>query len=131
MILTLVVVAAAIYGIVFFLKRASLGKTQRDPFLKILASAPLGMNRSAFVISVGSRAWLVGAAEHGVNLISEIEDKEILDAMLLEDSRKIAEAPGGPFPDFKALLRKLGMQTDTSAPGPDNIRKRRERLKGL
>jgi len=131
-ILTLAVVAAAIYGLVFFIKRAARGGRGQDPFLKILASAPLGTNRGAYIVAVGSKAWLVGAAEGGVNLISEIEDKDILNAMLLEDSRKSAEAPTGPFPDFKALLQRLGMPMETNAPpGPENIRKRGERLKGL
>jgi flagellar protein FliO/FliZ len=131
-ILTLAVVAAAIYGLVFFIKRSARGGRNQDPFLKILASAPLGANRGAYIIAVGSRAWLVGAAESGLSLISEIDDKDVLNAMLLEDSRKSAEAPAGPFPDFRALLQRLGMSAESNAPpGPEDIRKRRERLKGL
>ena len=131
MVLTLAFVAVAIYGLVFLLKRASRGTAIQDPFLKILASTPLGANRSAHVISVGSRAWLVGSAESGINLISEIQDMDIVDAMLLEDSRRNAAHPSGRFLDFRAMLRKLGMPIEASAPGPEDIRKRRERLKGL
>jgi len=130
-ILTLAVVAAAIYGIVFFIKRLSRGSAAQDPFLKTLASIPLGVNRSAHVISVGSRAWLVGAAENGVSLISEIDDQDILNAMLLENSRKSAEAPAGRLLDFRALLGKLGMKVESPSPSPESIRKRSERLKGL
>ena len=132
--LTLVVVAAAIYGLVYLVKRFARGGMARDPFLKILASAPLGANRSAHIISAGSQAWLVGVAESGVNLIGAIEDKELLDALLLEDSRKSADTAGsggGGFPDFKSLLRRLGMPVDAPPPGPESIRKRGERLKGL
>ena len=130
-ILTLAVVAAAIYGLVFFIKRGSRGGAGQDPFLKILASVSLGANRGVHIISVGSKAWLVGAAEGGVNLIAEIEEKETLDAMVLENSRKSA-APGiGRFGDFKALLRRHGMAPDSIAPDPQEIRKRSERLKGL
>jgi len=138
--LTLAVVAAAIYGLIFLVKRLSRGSTVRDPFLKVLASVPLGANRSAHIISVGAQAWLVGVAENGVNLISEVGDKDILNAMFLEDSRRIAAAQtggitgglaGGRFPDFKALLRRLGMPVDSAPPGPESIRKRGERLKGL
>jgi flagellar protein FliO/FliZ len=130
--LTLALVAAAIYGIVFFIKRFSRGSREQDPFLKVLASTPLGSNRSAHILSVGSRAWLVGAAENGVHLISEIDEKEVLDAMLLEDSRRTAESPAGRFPDFKALLRRLGAPADSGATnGPANIRKRSERLKQM
>jgi len=131
MVLTLILAAAAIYGVVFFIKRASRRVDTRDPFLKILASTHLGSNRYAHVVAVGSKAWLLGASEGGVNLIGEIEDKDILDAMFLEDSRKSAETPSGRFLDFKAMLRRMGMPVEPGAPGAENIRKRRERLKGL
>ena len=133
--LTLAVVAAAIYGIIFFIKRVSRGNMAKDPFLKVLASVPLGTNRGAHIISVGSQAWLVGAAEHGVQLIGEIQDKDILNAILLEDSRKSADstpANGGHLPDFRALLHKLGAPAAANPPpGPESIRKRSERLKEL
>ena len=133
MVLTLAVAAAAIYGVIYFIKRASRRIEVQDPFLKVLASAHLGSNRYAHVVAVGAKAWLVGAAEGGVNLISEIEDKDILNALFLEDSRKSAKAPAGRFPDFKTMLRRLGAPVDSADPGSgaENIRKRRERLKGL
>jgi len=138
--LTLAVVAAAIYGLVYFLKfrRAARAGTAQDPFLKVLASAPIVTNRSVHVISVGPQAWLVGSAENGVSLISEISDKDTINAMLLEDSKRIASGePGGaagggvPLLDFKAILGKLGISTKNENSGPDEIRKRSERLKGL
>jgi flagellar protein FliO/FliZ len=133
--LTLAVVAAAIYGLVYFLKfrRTSQTRAEQDPFLKILASAPLAANRGVHVISVGPQAWLVGSAETGVNLISEIGDKDTINAMLLEDSRRIAapEGAAGPLLDFKAILGKLGISANPEGSGPNQIRKRSERLKGL
>jgi flagellar protein FliO/FliZ len=134
-IITLILAAVAIYGLVAFVKRFSRGGPAHDPFLKVLASTSLGTNRGVHILSVGSQAWLVGSAESGVSLISEIQDKEALDTMLLEDSRRTAESVAGStgrFPDFKAMLRRLGMPVDSGAPpGPEDIRKRGERLKGL
>jgi len=136
MLVTLAVVAAAIYGLVYFLKfrRTSRAKAELDPFLKILASVPLGASRGVHVVSVGQQAWLVGSAETGVNLISEIADKDTINAMLLEDSKRIAMPPiggAGPLHDFKAILGRLGFTAKTENSGPDQIRKRSERLKGL
>ena len=129
--LTLAVVAAAIYGLVYLIKRAGKGNTAKDPYLKVLASTSIGINRGVHVVSVGTQAWLVGAAENGVHLIAEIGDKDILNAMLLDESQKTAGNPQGNFLDFKSLLGRLGVKTDAAAPGPENIRKRSERLKGL
>jgi flagellar protein FliO/FliZ len=136
LLLTLAVVAAAVYGLVYVFKRISRGNMAQDPFLKILASSPLGTNRSVHVVSVGSQAWLVGSAESGVTLISEIQDKDILNVLLLEDSRRSAEEPvgglAGRLPDFKSLLQRLGMPTESNVPpGPESIRERSKRLKGL
>jgi flagellar protein FliO/FliZ len=134
-ILTLVLAAVAIYGLVYIVKRAARGGRNQDPFLKVLASTPIATNRSVHIIAAGSQAWLVGAAENGVNLISEIQDKDLLNALFLEDSRKGASPPdgagGGHFPDFGALLRKFGVPVEAGPPGPDIIRKRRDKLKGL
>ncbi|GBU27731.1 hypothetical protein R84B8_01271 [Treponema sp. R8-4-B8] len=130
MILVLTLAAAAIYGIVFFIKRSSKQTASNDPFLKILASSHIGFNRYVHIASVGSKAWLLGASEGGVNLISEIEDKEIIDALLLEDSRKSAQTQNR-FSDFLSILRRLGTPAQTGSSGIDEIRKRRERLKGM
>jgi flagellar protein FliO/FliZ len=137
MVLVLALAAAAIYGVVFFLKRAARPRAERNPYLKILTSASLGGSRSVYVVSLGAKAWLLGAGESGVSLIAELTDQEILDALLLEESRRNAEGPGGRFVDFRAMLRRLGGERSPGTAGglvgfsPDKLRKRRERLKGL
>jgi len=130
MVLTLALAAAAIYGVVFLIKRSAKQNVNNDPFLKILASAHLGSNRYAHIVAVGGKAWLLGSSDGGVNLIGEIDDKDILNAMLLEDSRKSVPA-AGRFPDFLAILRRFGAPAETRVPGAEDIRKRRERLKRL
>ena len=130
MVLTLALAAAAIYGMVFLIKRSS-KPAGKDPFLKVLAVTHLGSNRYAHVVAVGSKAWLLGSSDGGVTLIGEIEDKDVLNAMLLEDSQKGDDAAAGRFPDFLGMLRRLGTPAKSSTSGADDIRKRRERLKGL
>jgi flagellar protein FliO/FliZ len=133
MLLVLALAALAIYGVIFFLKRLTRPPEQRDPHLRVLASVHLGSNRFVYVISVGSRAWLVGAAENGVSSIAEIDDQEAVDAMRLDDSRKSAES-GSRFLDFKTMLRRLSggnFPENPGGPSVDNVRKSRERLRGL
>ena len=131
MVLTLALVAAAIYGVIFFMKRATRRVEVADPFLKVLASAHLGSNRHAHVVAVGSKAWLLGASEGGVNLISEIDDKDVLNAMFLDESQRDVEAPSGRALDFKTILRRLGTPLGSDPAGAQSIRKHRERLKGM
>jgi flagellar protein FliO/FliZ len=130
MLLVLALAAAAIYGVVFFIKKGARRADTLDPYLKVLAGVHLGGGRYAQVLSLGSKAWLVGVSDGGVTLISEIEDKEILDTMLLDDSKKSAERGAGGALDFKAILSRFGVNVKSGLPGPENIRKRRERLRG-
>jgi len=131
MVLVLALAAAAVYGVVFFIKRTSKQPALSDPFLKILASSHLGSNRYAHVVSVGNKAWLLGSSDGGVNLIGEIDDKDVINAMLLEDSKKSAQTSAGRFPDFTSMLRRFGAAAEKRIPGAEEIRKRRERLKGF
>jgi flagellar protein FliO/FliZ len=120
--------------VVYFLRRAARPKDQRNPHLKILTSANLGANRFVYVVSVGTKAWLIGAGEGGVTPIAEITDQEAVDAMLLDDSRRSAEAAPSRFSDFRDLLRRMGGAPAAGTSGPvsaESLRSRRERLKGL
>jgi flagellar protein FliO/FliZ len=131
MVLVLALAALAIYGMVFFIKRMSRSPEARDPNLKVLARVPLGNGTFAAVISVGSRAWLVGGGDTGVSLIAEIDEAEALETMLLDDARKTAEAGNARFPDFRSLLKRLGGGENQAANHAESLRKQRDRLKGL
>ncbi|GHV80911.1 hypothetical protein AGMMS49944_27020 [Spirochaetia bacterium] len=142
MVLVLALAAAAIYGVVFFFKRLSRPAEQKNPYLKVLAGAPLTTGSSVFVVSLGNKAWLVGAGtgagSGGVSLIAEITDREMVDAMLLEDSRKVPNGRSGPaggpkLPGFAAILRRLGGGGDMADKrfSAEDLRKRRERLQNL
>ena len=138
MVIVLALAALAIYGVVFFIKRLARPPQARDPNLKLLASIPLAGDTFAAVISVGAKAWLVGGGSGaGVSLISEINETEALEIMLLDDARKNAEANAGRFPDFRSFLNrfnkprnKLESQQDFDAQ-MESLRKQQERLKRL
>jgi len=122
--------AAAVYGVVYLLKRVTRQTEAKDPHLRVLASAHLGSNRFVHVVSLGGKAWLVGASDGGVDLIAEVDDAETRDALLLEDSRRQAERQPAFALDFKALMRRFGAGGNSPL-GADSIRKRRERLRGM
>jgi flagellar protein FliO/FliZ len=86
MLLVLALILAAVYGVFRLIRRLSSSNAAGESPIKILATAPLGQNRSLHVVSLGSKAWLVGSAESSVSLIAEIEDKETMDTMALQAS---------------------------------------------
>jgi flagellar protein FliO/FliZ len=135
MVLVLALVAAAVYGVVFVLKKVARPTEKKDPFLRVLATASVGTNRFVHVVALGSKAYLVGSGDAGVNLIAEVDDKETVDAMLLDESQRDAEERGPGTLDFKTILRRFSPSspsnaTDTKA-SVEKLRKRRERIQGL
>ena len=140
MVLVLALAALAIYGVVFFIKRLSKPREAQDPHLKVLAKVSLGNDSFAAVVSVGPKAWLVGGGSGGVHLISEIDDTESLETMLIEDAQKTADTGAKRFFDFRALFSRMGFSSRKEKNTPsetaasshaEELRKQHERLKGL
>jgi len=135
MVLVLALAALAIYGVVFFIKRLARPQEIRNPHLKVLARVPLGSDSFAAVVSVGPKAWLVGGGSGGLNLISEIDDTETLETLLLDDARRSAGSETRGF-DFRSLLQRFGRKTvlppgsSEAASLAEKLRKQRERLGG-
>ena len=135
MVLVLALAALAIYGVVFFIKRLGRPQESQDPHLRVLCRVPLGNDSFAAVLSVGAKAWLVVGGSGGVNLISEIDDPESLETMLIEDAEKLNQAASRRIFNFRSLLGKLGGPQredphNDSGSFVENLRKQRERLKG-
>jgi flagellar protein FliO/FliZ len=133
MVLVLALAALAIYGVVFFIKRISRPQEGRDPNLKILARVPLGNDAFTALISVGAKVWLVGGGSNGVNLISEIDDTESIETLLLEDAKKSEETGIRRYFNFTSLLkRRPAVREDLPGSSQaEDLRKQRERLRGL
>jgi len=104
MLLVLMLVVGAIYGLFFIIKR---GKKQVQPdssLINVLASTALPGGRQIHVIEIGRHMYVLGNADQSVNLIAEISDQESLDEIHLaasaeqNDGRKsFAQLLGGLF----------------------------------
>lgn len=129
MMLVLGLVIAAIYGIYVLLKRSVRPKAADDSYLRVLAATNLAAGRSLHVVSLGDKAWLVGSTDTSVGLISEIQDKELIDALAL----RAAEAPQTPRKDFASMLIELlGRKTVKKTVVPDSgvfFSRQKDRLK--
>jgi flagellar protein FliO/FliZ len=136
-VLLLILAAAAVYGVVYVVKKLSQPRDQLNPSLRLLGSLRLGPGRFVHVVALGARAWLVGAGEGGISHIADVTEQEALDTLFLDESRRGSGRSG----DFRSLLRRLGVlgQESGGAPGEgedqddpaENIRRRRDRLRGL
>jgi flagellar protein FliO/FliZ len=129
MLLVLGLVIAAIYGLYALLRRGSRPEQAVDSYLRVLATASLGAGKKLHVVSLGDKAWLIGATESSINLVSAIDNKELVDALEL----RAAEGPQTPRKDFSSMLVELlgrkGSRKVGSADATDFFSRQRDRLK--
>jgi flagellar protein FliO/FliZ len=133
-VLLLILAAAAVYGIVYVVKKLSQPRDTLNPNLRVLATVRLGPNRFVHVVALGSRAWLVGSGEGGISHIADVTEQEALDTLFLEESRQ--NGASGRAGDFQSLLRRLGVlkppgEAEDREDLAEKIRLRRDRLRGL
>ncbi len=138
-VLVLAIVCAAIYGVVWLLKKTTVVNAANDPYLKSVSSLTLAPNKTVQVVTIGTKGYLVGVTDQAVSLIAEVDDRELLDAMNLAQDRKAAAPqatfssvlsqflPGSRAKEPDAQDREASMPRFTSA---DVIRRQRERLAG-
>ena len=100
MLLVLAAVIGVVYGVFYLLKRGGKGRFVQNDAIRIVGSQALPGNKSMHLVEVGSQVFLVGSAGDGVNLISEIRDKETVDAMVL----RAGENRAGPRRSFSDLV---------------------------
>jgi flagellar protein FliO/FliZ len=130
MLLILAAVVGVIYLLFFLLRRGAGKKIQENDLIKVLGSRSLGGNRALHLIDVGGSVFLVGSAEGGVRLISQITEKESLDTLRLK------AAEGGhtitrSFQDMLSGLFRRGKKPFSMDESVELLKNQQERLRKL
>ncbi len=97
-----------------------------DTFLRRVASISVGQNKTVQIVTLVDRAYLVGVSDTNVNLISEIKDPELVNAMNLYADKNDRTARPKSFADVLDLFMPHGPRNATSKnvfdnSGNDNI----------
>ena len=129
MVLVLALVVLSIYVLFYFLKRAGGHGDRADKSLRLLGTTTLQGSRAVHLIEVGGRVFLVGSAEQSVNLISELQDRETIDQLLLEHGASVAgSSPFGrrTFSDFvgdmfRGAIPAQGKPVTRQASDPESV----------
>jgi flagellar protein FliO/FliZ len=103
MLIILALVVVAIYLLFWVLRRSAGKKITENDLIRILGSRSLAGNRSLHLVEIGSSMFLVGASDGGVELISQITDKESLDSVRLKAAE---EGPAGKR-NFQQVLAEI------------------------
>ncbi|MBO4319836.1 MAG: flagellar biosynthetic protein FliO [Treponema sp.] len=94
MILVLGIVLAIIWIIFKLMKRSSDTDKSNDEFLRKVSSITISPGKSVQIITLIDKAYLLGVSDNSVNLITEIDDPELIQAMnLYADKNGRVERP--------------------------------------
>ena len=142
MVVVLIIVIAIICAIFAFMRKTMTSSNDEDPFLRKVSSLSLSPGRSVQVITLLDKAYLVGVSENSVNLIGEVEDKELVDAMNVYADKTSKIRKPQNFNEVLSLFMPNGFRMksnnsekgsvygDLGAETQDMLKKRYERLKG-
>lgn len=108
MILFLVIFVAAIYGVIYLIKRKQNKIDNDDEFLRRVSHLTLGQGKTVEIITLIDKAYLVGVSDAGINLIAEITDKELIDAMNVYADKTQKTTKSRSFADVLELFMPRG-----------------------
>ncbi|MBP5451313.1 MAG: flagellar biosynthetic protein FliO [Treponema sp.] len=94
MILVLGIVLAIVWIIFKLMKRSTDPGNSTDEFLRKVSSLTISPGKSVQIVTLIDKAYLLGVSDNSVNLITEIEDPELIQAMnLYADKNGRVERP--------------------------------------
>lgn len=88
---TIAVMGVIIIGI-YFLFRLLIKNKKRvvtdSEVIKVLATYPLAANRIIQVVDIGGQVLVLGVSDSSINLITELEDQEVIDRIRVSSSKE-------------------------------------------
>ena len=88
MILVLILVIVAIYALMKFFKKKNTEIKSSDDFLRSVSSLSFGPGKSVEIVTLIDKAYVLGVTEKSINLIAEIDDKELIESLNLNHDKK-------------------------------------------
>ncbi|MBQ0039625.1 MAG: flagellar biosynthetic protein FliO [Treponema sp.] len=114
MIIVLAIVIGVIYFIFRLMKKSIAPGAENDPFLRKVAGITLSPGKSVQVVTLIDKAYLVGVSENSVNLISEIDDKELINAMNLHSDKTTNQFKAKSFAEVLEMFMGKKVQPENN-----------------
>jgi flagellar protein FliO/FliZ len=129
MLLILGGVVGVIYLLFYLLKRGFRRQLPQNDLIRVLGSRTLSGNRALHLVELGRSVFLVGAAESGISLISEIKDQETLDRLRIESAETVKMPQG--FANFFQNLWKAAGKSSLHGDSLGLMKQQRQRLQKM
>ena len=114
MVVVLALVIAALYGIMIFFKKKNNAVQSDDDFLRRVSSLNLSPGKSVEIVTLVDRGFILGVTESNINLIAEIDDKEMISALNLNFDKKQNTKKPMNFSDVLEMFMPGGLRKNTN-----------------
>ena len=114
MIVVLVLVIAALYGILRFFKKRNNTVQSDDDFMRRVSTLTFAPGKSVEVVTLVDRCFMLGVTDSNINLIAEITDKEMISAMNLNFDKKQQTKKPMSFADVLDMFMPNGPRDKTN-----------------
>lgn len=140
MILVLAVVIVIIYFVMNYMKKSVNGEPDTDDvYLRKVAQVTLAPGKTVQVITLLDKGYIVGVSDNNVNLISEIDDKELISAMNISSDKQRVTKKARNFAEVLEMFMpskssheteatKTNIYSDASQSVTDFVEKQRKRI---
>lgn len=113
-IVVLLLVVAAIYGIMLFFKRKNTVTKSDDDFLRRVSSLSFSPGKSIEIVTLLDHAYILGVTDSNINLLGQVEDKELIEAMNLNFDKKQNVKKPMNFADVLDIFMPRGPRNNTN-----------------
>ena len=114
MIVALVLVIGALYGIMLFFKKKNNPTQSEDDFMRRVSSLNFAPGKSIEVVTLVDRCFMLGVTDSNINLIAEITDKEMISALNLNFDKKQNTKKPMNFSDVLDIFMPNGPRNRTN-----------------
>lgn len=104
MVIVLAIVIAVIYLIFRFMKRTIGPAADNDPFLRKVAGINLAPGKSVQVVTLVDKGFILGVSDDSVNLLCEIQDKELINAMNVHSDKTTSQFKAKNFAEVLEMF---------------------------
>ena len=112
MIVVLALVIAALYGVMLFFKKKNNPVQSEDDFLRRVSSLNLSPGKSIEIVTLVDRGFILGVTDSNINLIAEIDDKEMISALNLNFDKKQNTKKPMNFSDVLEMFMPGGLKNN-------------------
>lgn len=116
MVFFLLVVVACIFFVFKFMKKTMSVPDNDDIFMRIVSSVNISPSKSVQIVTLTDKyAFLIGVSDDSVNLISQIDDPELIQAMNLYSDKQKKKSKPKNFADILDIFMPNGPRDSENA----------------